>query len=71
MWYQFINLLNVLDLIIIWTYSDMFYYNEHPTGTLKDSDKCDSIKESDFSVLMVVYEIIFVTFFKQISEINK
>ena len=28
-------------------------------------------KNSDFSVLIVVYEIIFFTFFKQISEINK
>ena len=28
-------------------------------------------KDSDLSVLMVVYEIIFFTFFKQISEINK
>ena len=28
-------------------------------------------KDSDFSVLMVVYEIFFFTFFKQISEINK
>ena len=28
-------------------------------------------KDSDFSILMVVYEIFFFTFFKQISEINK
>ena len=28
-------------------------------------------KDSDFSVLMVVYERIFYTFFKQISEINE
>ena len=29
---------------------------QHPAGTSKESDKCDSIKRFWFSVLMVVYE---------------
>ena len=48
----------LLECILVYYYllAVKFWWPDHPAGTSKDSDKCDSIKRFWFSVLMVVYE---------------